>query len=264
MPALAFPPYRSSIATFAVALVLLIPASGARAATGGPDVSLERCTPGTTPAGSSALFVPKVSTAGRTGVRSFGFRLRLQQRPLKGGRWRSLSRRIMPGRGRTLYARSGASMLERKLDVQGLEPGYRYRLRVTAVWRTADGTRRATRTSRACRVPERRPMIAVATDADDLRWAPGVAGGQVVYAVPLDVRGTAGWTGGDLPVEIRQDGELLGRAEIDPTAAPDVARIAGARCDAARPVTVTVVVDRAVVRDPDRLTWTGGCVAAAR
>ncbi|MCK9247987.1 MAG: hypothetical protein M0P31_03295 [Solirubrobacteraceae bacterium] len=228
----------------------------------GPVVALERCAPGLTAQESGARFVPRVTASGVAGVRSYGFRLRLQRRSLAGGSWRTLPRRHMPDRGRLVVARPGAVALERRIDVEGLEPGHRYRLRVTGLWRTPSGTRTLTRVSRSCRVPDRR--LGIAVDADRIGWIPGVDGGRVVYVVPLAIRGAAAWTGEEVPVEVRQGGTLLGRMTFDPATGPDAVRVPGARCDADRPVTVTIGVADELVRDADGLSARVDCAAASR
>ncbi|WP_210494078.1 hypothetical protein [Patulibacter sp. SYSU D01012] len=170
-------------------------------------------------------------------ARTYGFRTTLQEKA-PGGRWTTLTGAAAPqGLGQMEDARPGAASMRRKITVRGLRPGASYRLRVRFRWAFADTTLAVGRTSRACRVVDPRPNLAVGAAAP---WIPGAVGGQVVYRVPVRTSRLAALAGRSVGVTVRQGDVVLAGTSFVPAAADDVALVPGRRCVSGQPVVVTV------------------------
>lgn len=193
---------------------------------------------------------------------SYGFAVRLQERPA-GGRWKTLKGADVPtGFGGFVTARTGAPSLTRVFNVQGLHPGSTYRLRTSFRWNGDDGPRTAVRTSRACSVKDLRPDVGL---TGDVGWRPSTAGGEVAYRIGLRSDGLDALKGVEVAVVVRQGSMTLATGTIRPSAAEEVVLVTGRRCMQDLPVTVQLDPDGKVDdRDPTDDVLTTTCAPVTR
>jgi hypothetical protein len=193
---------------------------------------------------------------------SYGFSVRLQERPVD-GRWKTLKGSDVPaGFGDFVTARSGAPSLSRKLNVQGLHPGSAYRLRVAYRWNGESGTRTAVRTSRACSVKDLRPDIGL---TGQFGWQPSSMGGEVAYRIGIQSDGLEALSGVDVPIVVRQGATTLATGTLRPSAGSEVVLVTGRRCVRDQLVTIQLDPDGVVDdRDPDDDVLMAPCAPVTR
>lgn len=196
----------------------------------------------------SASFTVRIRDAA-TASASYGFRAVLQEQQ-PDDRWRALQGSDAPSGLNTFQAaQAGFSSMKRKINVQGLRQGSRYRLRVSFRWATAKDVRSVVRTSRSCLVRDRRPNLEV-TDAPG--WIPSTTGGQVAYRVKIKTSRRSALPATGVVVVIRQGDQELGRGTFVPKSSKDTALIHGSRCVATQPVTIEVDPQRAIDERDER------------
>ncbi|MDX8151413.1 hypothetical protein SK069_07410 [Patulibacter brassicae] len=246
-----------------LAAVALLPGAAHAADRPAPSsVSRTACTTSATDAQGRAVdFVVRMSDMSAPSL-SYGFRLRLQERA-PGGSWRTLRRSELPaGFQPSQTARAGTRRMVRRIGVRGLRPGAAYRVRVTFRWLRPNGDlRTGSTTSRACRVEDLRPNLAV---GGGLAWTPAPTAGEVVYRVPMRTERPAALGGRPVVVAVLQDGVELGRTEIAPVGGDEVVLVPGRRCASDRPLRVVADPDGAVdERDEDDNAVRAACPASA-
>lgn len=194
-------------------------------------IARNACTTSATDAQARAATFTVTMRALRRPATTFGFSVRLQERPAVGGRWATLKGARSPaGLGVFEAARAGSTRLVRKISVQGLRPGFRYRLLVRSRWVGGGEVRGGVDTSRSCTVADVRPDVGIGTAP--ILWTPGTAANQVVYRVPVTALGIPALGDRAVTLEIRQGDVVLTSTTYAPALADDVLLVAGRRCAA--------------------------------